>query len=95
VTDLGVTATKGSGRTKSTAYITVSWTSPHTDSDYWWITASTNGGPEREFWRGPMAGGGPYQLTYDLPAGSTTFTVRYHDYWSWYPDGYATLTISR
>jgi hypothetical protein len=41
VTDLAGTATKGSGRNKSTAYITVSWTTPHTDADYWWITAST------------------------------------------------------
>jgi hypothetical protein len=95
VTDLAVTAATGTGRHKSTAYITVAWTSPHTDADYWWITASTNGGPEREFWRGPMSGGGPYQLTYDLSGGTTTFTVRYHDYWNWYPDGYATVTVRR
>ena len=95
VTDLSVSAHTGSGKYKSTAYITVSWTSPTGDDDFWWVTASTNGGPETEFWRGPMAPGGPYSLTYTLPAGTTRFTVRYRDYWSWYPDGYATATVTR
>jgi len=95
VTDLAVTARTGSGKDKATAFITVSWSSPHGDSDFWWITASSNGGPEREFWRGPMDAPSPYELTYSLPHGTTTFTVRYKDYWGWYPDGYATVIIRR
>ncbi len=95
VTDLAVTAHTGTGKYKSTAYITVSWTSPHGDSDYWWITASTDGAPEREFWRGPMSRDNPYSLAYSLPNGTTTFTVHYRDYWGWYPDGYATATVRR
>jgi hypothetical protein len=42
-----------------------------------------------------MSPGGPYQLTYDPPAGTTTFTVRYQDYWNWYPPGYATTSLRR
>ncbi|NUT52314.1 MAG: hypothetical protein HOV94_34220 [Saccharothrix sp.] len=95
VTDLSVTAVTGSGKDRSTAFITVDWTSPAGDDDFWWITASTDGGPEREFWRGPMAPGGPHSLTYALPNGTTTFTVRYQDYWGWYPDGHATATVRR
>lgn len=95
VTDLAVTARTGSGKDKATAFISVTWTSPHGDSDFWWITASTNGGPEREFWRHAMESPGTYELTYSLPQGTTTFTVRYKDYWGWYPDGYATVTITR
>ncbi|MFE9747236.1 TolB family protein [Saccharothrix saharensis] len=95
VTDLSVKAVTGTGKDKATAFITVDWTSPTGEDDYWWITASTNGGPEREFWRGPMAPGGPHTLTYALPAGTTTFTVRYKDFWSWYPDGHSTATVRR
>lgn len=95
VTDLTVTARTGTGRNKSTAYLTIGWSSPTGPDDYAWITASTNGGPEHEFWRWPMATGGPISLTYALPNGATTFTVRYHDYWNFYPDGFATVTISR
>ncbi|ONI91825.1 hypothetical protein ALI22I_07035 [Saccharothrix sp. ALI-22-I] len=95
VSDLSVTAAPGTGGNRSTAYITVDWTSPTGENDFWWITASTNGGPEREFWRGPMADGGPHSLTYALPFGTTKFTVRYKDYWGWYPDGYATATVRR
>ncbi|MFJ6673214.1 TolB family protein [Actinosynnema sp. NPDC091369] len=95
VTDLSVRAVTGTGKDKATAFITVDWTSPTGEDDYWWITASTNGGPEREFWRGPMAPGGPHALTYALPAGTTTFTVRYKDFWSWYPDGHSTTTVRR
>jgi len=96
VTDLAVTAQTGSGgKDRQTAYVTVTWSSPHTDADFWWITASTDGGPEREFWRHAMDSPSPYQLTYSLPRGKTTFTVRYKDYWGWYPDGYATVTVTR
>lgn len=96
VTDLAVTARTGaSGKDRATAYITVTWSSPHTDADFWWITASTNGGPEREFWRHAMDSPSPYALTYELPRGTTTFTVRYKDYWQWYPDGFATATVTR
>lgn len=96
VTDLAVTARTGSaGKDKATAYITVTWSSPHTDADYWWITASTNGAPEREFWRHAMDSPSPYQLTYALPKGTTTFTVHYKDYWGWYPDGNASVTVTR
>lgn len=95
VTDLSVKAVTGTGKDKATAFITVDWTSPTGEDDYWWITASTNGGPEREFWRGPMAPGGPHTLTYALPSGTTTFTVRYKDFWSWHPDGHSTATVRR
>ena len=96
VTDLAVTARTGaSGKDRATAYITVTWSSPHTDADFWWITASTNGGPEREFWRHPMDSPSLYELTYSLPRGTTTFTVHYKDYWQWYPDGLATVTLTR
>lgn len=98
VTDLAVSAVTGSGKDKKTAYITVTWSSPIStpvEGHYWWITASTNGGPEVEFWRGPMDESGTYQLTYQPPKGTTTFTVRYHDYWDWYPDGHDTAVVTR
>jgi len=95
ITDLTVTARTGTGKYKSTAYLTIGWTSPTGEDDYAWITASTSGGPEREFWRWPMAPGGPITLDYALPNGTTTFTVRYRDYWNFYPDGFATVTITR
>lgn len=62
---------------------------------YWWITASVNGGVEKELWRGKMDASGRYSLTYTLPRGTTTFTVRYQDFENWYPPGYATATLSR
>ncbi|MFE9658173.1 hypothetical protein [Micromonospora sp. NPDC006431] len=95
VTDLDVTAQVGTGKEKQTAQLTVTWSSPIGDDQYWWITASTNGGAEREFWRGKLDASGKYTLTYALPRGTTTFTVRYHDYYQFYPDGYATATLQR
>lgn len=100
VTQLGVTASTGSGKAKQTANITVTWKSPisgnqSTQGYYWWITASTNGGTEKEIWRGNMDATGQYSLTYSLPKGATTFTVRFHDNEGWYPDGYATTTVNR
>jgi hypothetical protein len=62
---------------------------------YWWITASTNGGAEREFWRGRMDASGKYSLTYALPKGTTTLTVRFKDFEDWYPAGYDTVTLTR
>ncbi|MEV0426474.1 hypothetical protein [Micromonospora sp. NPDC050495] len=95
ITDLAVTAQVGTGKDKGTAQLTVTWSSPIGDDNYWWITASTNGGAEREFWRGKLDASGRYNLTYSLPRGTTTFTVRYRDYWQFYPDGYATAIIDR
>ncbi|RZU73653.1 hypothetical protein EV384_2071 [Micromonospora kangleipakensis] len=95
VTDLAVTAQVGTGKEKGTAQLTVTWSSPIGDDNYWWITASTNGGAEREFWRGKLDASGRYTLTYSLPRGTTTFTVRYRDYYQFYPDGYATATLQR
>jgi hypothetical protein len=103
VTDLAVAAQAGTGKDKQTASITVTWTSPMSlpsgassvGDHYWWITASTDGGAEKEFWRGKMDTTGRYTLTYALPRGTTTFTVRYHDTEDWYPDGYATATLRR
>ncbi|MDZ5446720.1 hypothetical protein U2F26_29025 [Micromonospora sp. 4G57] len=95
VTDLAVTAQVGTGKEKGTAQLTVTWSSPIGDDSYWWITASTNGGAEREFWRGKMDVSGRYTLTYSLPRGATTFTVRYRDYYQFYPDGYATAVLQR
>jgi hypothetical protein len=103
VTDLAVTANTGTGKDKQTANIAVTWTSPvsvvsgasSVGEHYWWITASTDGGAEKEIWRGKMDATGKYTLTYPLPRGVTTFTVRYHDFENWYPDGYATATLRR
>ncbi|MFC4018383.1 YncE family protein [Micromonospora sp. GCM10011542] len=95
ITDLAVTAQVGTGKDKQTAQLTVTWSSPIGDDNYWWITASTNGGAEREFWRSKLDASGKYTLTYSLPRGTTTFTVRYRDYWQFYPDGYATATLQR
>ncbi|MFG1839440.1 hypothetical protein ACGFH8_13500 [Micromonospora sp. NPDC049175] len=95
VTDLAVTAQLGGGKDKQTAQLTVTWSSPIGDDNYWWITASTNGGGEREFWRDKLDATGRYTLTYSLPRGTTTFTVRYRDYYQFYPDGYATATLQR
>ncbi|MFF4891955.1 YncE family protein [Micromonospora chersina] len=95
ITDLAVTAQVGTGKDKGTAQLTVTWSSPIGDDNYWWITASTNGGAEREFWRGKLDASGRYTLTYSLPRGTTTFTVRYRDYWQFYPDGYATAVLQR
>ncbi|MGW9193094.1 hypothetical protein [Micromonospora chersina] len=95
ITDLAVTAQVGTGKDKGTAQLTVTWSSPIGDDNYWWITASTNGGAEREFWRSKMDGSGKYTLTYSLPRGTTTFTVRFRDYWQFYPDGYATAVLQR
>jgi hypothetical protein len=95
VTDLAVIAQVGTGKEKGTAQLTVTWSSPIGDDQYWWITASTNGGAEQEFWRGKLDASGRYTLTYSLPRGATTFTVRYHDYYRFYPDGYATATLRR
>ena len=101
VTDLAITAATGTGKDKHTATITVTWTSPvalhynaiSTGDHFWWVTASTNGGAEREINRGRMDSSGRYTFTYPLPKGTTTFTARYHDTENWYPDGYATATL--
>lgn len=98
VTDLAVSARAGSGKDQKTAFTTVTWSSPisnQLEGHYWWITASTNGGPEVEFWRGPMDASGTYSKTYALPRGTTTFTVRYKDYDDWYPAGYDAVTLTR
>lgn len=99
VTNLGVSASTGSGSGKGTANIAVTWTSPisvgqvSSEQYYWWITASTNGSPEKEIWRGNMNSTGRYDLSYSLPKGTTTLRVRFHDNEGWYPDGYATTTV--
>jgi WD40 repeat protein len=98
VTDLAVTARTGTGKDKKTAVLTVAWSSPistQMEGHYWWITASTDGGPEVEFWRGPMNASGTYTKTYVLPRGTTTFTVRYKDFYDWYPAGFDTATLTR
>jgi hypothetical protein len=98
VTDLAVTADIGTGKDQKTAFITVTWSSPistQMEGHYWWITASTDGGPEVEFWRGPMDASGTYSKTYALPRGTTKFTVRYQDYDNWYPAGFDTVTLTR
>jgi hypothetical protein len=59
-----------------------------------WITAATNGGAEKEFWRGKMDAASRYTLSYTLSKGVTTFTVRYKDVEDWYPASYATATLS-
>ncbi|GAA5016573.1 hypothetical protein [Actinopolymorpha pittospori] len=101
VTDLAVTAATGSGKQKGTANLTVTWSSPMSGPSgaggdhYWWITASTNGGPEKEFGRGRMDTTGKASATYALPKGTTTFTVHYQDFEGWYPPGYDTATLTR
>lgn len=95
ITDLDVTAVTGSGKDKKTASVTVTWSSPTGDGHYWWITAATDGGAEREIWRSTMDPSGEHSLTYELPKGVTTFTVRYQDYDDWYPAGHATATVTR
>ncbi len=102
VTDLAVSGSTGTGKGKQTASLTVTWSSPMTgnlangvNDYYWWITASTDGGAEREFWRGRMDSSGEYGVTYALPKGTTTFTVRFKDFEDWYPPGYDTVTLTR
>jgi hypothetical protein len=101
VTDLAVSAHTGTGKNQRTAYYTVTWSSPMTgnlansvNDYYWWITASTNGGPEQEIWRGRMDSTGTYRGTYSLPRGTTTLTVRFKDFEDWYPPGYDTVTVT-
>lgn len=98
VTDLAITASTGTGKNNHTAYITVTWTSPISTSTYyagWTLTAATDGAAEKQIWNQQMGATGRYTLAYPLPRGTTTFTARYHDAGGFYPDGYATATLSR
>lgn len=95
VTDLTISARVGTGKHKRTAYVTATLKFPVGREQQVWVTASTNGGAEKEFMRGPMDETGHLSGTYYLPRGTTTFTVRYVDFDGWYPPGVATTTLTR
>jgi hypothetical protein len=95
VTDLDISARTGTGKTKHTAYVTATLRFPVGSQHQVWVTASTNGGPETEFMRGPMDETGHLTDTFPLPRGTTTFTVQYKEFEDWYPAATATATLTR
>lgn len=100
-TDINITARTGSGKEKSTAYVTVTWTSPlsrpgsSTNQQFLQVYASPDGAAERLIGNPEMTSTGTYTATYSLPRGSTTFTARYKDFENWYPPTSATTTLTR
>jgi hypothetical protein len=97
VTDIGISARKGTGKNSKTAYITVTWTSPmsRANNRHWWQLYATTGGIERAIGPGELTASGTETRTYPLPKGTTTFTVRYKDNEDWYPPGSASTSVTR
>lgn len=101
VTDIQVTARIGSGKDKSTAYVTVTWTSPmsrpgsSTNQQFLQLFATPPGSTARSIGNPELTSAGTFTATYALPRGTTTFTAHYKDFESWYPEATITTTLTR
>ncbi|GAB2683935.1 hypothetical protein [Kribbella swartbergensis] len=101
VTDIQVTARTGSGKEKSTAYVTVTWTSPlsrpgsSTNQQFLQLYATPAGSTARLIGNPELTSAGTFTATYALPRGTTTFTARYKDFENWYPEATVTTTLTR
>jgi len=101
VTDIHVTARTGSGKEKSTAYVTVTWTSPYSRSgssvNQQWLQlyATPAGSTARLIGNPELTSAGTFTATYALPRGTTTFTAHYKDFVNWYPEATVTTTLTR
>ena len=101
VTDIHVTARTGSGKEKSTAYVTVTWTSPYsrsgssTNQQWLQLYATPAGSTARLIGNPQLTSAGTFTATYALPRGTTTFTAHYKDFENWYPPADVTTTLSR
>jgi hypothetical protein len=101
VTDIHVTARTGSGKDKSTAYVTVTWTSPlsrpgsATNQQFLQLYATPAGSTARLIGNPEMTSAGTFTASYALPRGTTTFTAQYKDFENWYPEATVTTTLTR
>jgi hypothetical protein len=100
VTDIHVTASTGSGKNKSTAYVTVTWTSPlsrpgsSTNQQFLQLYATPAGSTARLIGNPELTSAGTFTATYALPRGTTTFTAHYKDFENWYPEATVTTTLT-
>ena len=100
-TDIHVAARTGSGKDKSTAYVTVTWTSPYsrpgssTNQQFLQLYATPAGSTARLIGNPELTTAGTFTATYALPRGTTTFTARYKDFENWYPEATVTTTLTR
>ncbi|MER7243305.1 hypothetical protein [Kribbella sp. NPDC000426] len=100
-TDIQIAVQTGSGKEKSTGYVTVTWTSPvskaltSTGYQSFSLYAGTDGAAETYIGGAEMTAVGTYTVTYALPRGTTTFTARYTDSENWYPAATVTATLTR
>lgn len=100
-TDIHVAATTGSGKNKSTASVTVTWTSPYsrpgssTNQQFLQVYATPAGSTARLIGNPELTSAGSFTATYALPRGTTTFTAHYKDFENWYPEATVTTTITR
>ncbi|GAA2760115.1 WD40 repeat domain-containing protein [Actinopolymorpha rutila] len=94
-TDLTITAQVGKGKTGHTATVTATLRFPVVGLRQLRVTASTNGGAEKEILSGMLDENGQTTGTYDLPRGTTTFTARYTDFDGWFPSKTVTTTLTR
>jgi hypothetical protein len=101
MTDIHISARTGTGKEKSTAYVTVTWTSPlsrpiaSTNQQFLQIYATPSGGTQRLIGNPEMTAAGTFTATYALPRGTTTFTAHYKDFENWYPAADVTTTLTR
>ncbi|WP_406048036.1 hypothetical protein [Kribbella sp. NBC_00889] len=101
ITDIHVTAPTGSGKDKSTASVTVTWTSPYsrpgssTNQQFLQLYATPAGSTARLIGNPELTSAGSFTATYALPRGTTTFTAHYKDFENWYPEATVTTTITR
>jgi hypothetical protein len=101
VTDIHIAARTGSGKDKSTAYVTVTWTSPYsrsgssTNQQFLQLYATPAGSTARLIGNPELTSAGTFTATYALPRGTTTFTAHYKDFENWYPEATVTATLTR
>ncbi len=101
VTDIHVTARTGSGKEKSTAYVTVTWTSPmsrpgsSTNQQFLQLFATPPGSTARSIGNPELTSAGTFTATYALPRGTTMFTAQYKDFENWYPEASVTTSLTR
>ena len=92
---------RGSGKDKSTAYVTVTWTSPYsrpgssTNQQFMQLYATPAGSTARLIGNPELTTAGTFTATYALPRGTTTFTAHYKDFENWYPEATVTTTLTR
>ncbi len=94
-TDLTLTARVGKGKTSQTATVTATLRFPVVGLRQVRVTASTNGGAEKQILSAMLDENGQTTGTYALPRGTTTFTARYTDFDGWYPSKTVTTTLTR